>query len=99
MINTTNLSVEPRQAHLEGLIAQGEVGWRHLYAELDLTPHEVVYENLANSDGYEAIIRGVLNHLGLGNDNVAIPVPRTRRQSNELNEEWVVRYLDDCVDR
>jgi LPS sulfotransferase NodH len=43
-------------AGLEGLIAQGESGWRELYAELGLTPCEVVYEELSG-DGYERTIR------------------------------------------
>jgi len=33
---------------LEALIAKGETGWRQLYNELGLTPHQVVYEELSS---------------------------------------------------
>lgn len=67
--------------------------WRQLYDELRLTPCEVVYEDLASSTGYEPTMRRVLAHLGLPAVAQAISPPRTRRQSNELNDQWLARYL------
>jgi trehalose 2-sulfotransferase len=85
-------------AGLESLIAEGEVGWRQLYAELGLTPYQVIYEDLTSPEGYEPAIRGVLAHLGL-DDTGPIPAPQTRRQSNDLNEAWVAAYLADRTAR
>lgn len=86
-------------AGLEALIAESETGWRQLYSELGLTPYQVVYEKLSSPDGYEQTIRGVLAHLGLDDYRGPIPAPRTRRQSNDLNEAWVAAYLTDGVSR
>jgi trehalose 2-sulfotransferase len=86
-------------AALEAIIAAGETGWRQLYDELGLTPYQVVYEELSSPDGYEQTIRGVLAHLGLGDYDGPIPAPRTRRQSNDLNEAWVAAYLADKTSR
>jgi LPS sulfotransferase NodH len=59
----------------------------------------VVYEELSSPDGYEQTIRGVLAHLGLDDYGSPIPAPRTRRQSNDLNEAWVTAYLTDRTSR
>jgi LPS sulfotransferase NodH len=82
-------------AQLEALIAEGEAGWRQLYADLGLTPCEVVYEELASPEGYAPVTRAVLAHLGLGDHTGPIPAPQTRRQSNDLNEAWLASYLED----
>jgi LPS sulfotransferase NodH len=82
-------------AALESLIAAGEAGWRQLYAELGLTPCQVVYEDLTSPEGYEPTIRTVLAHLGLNDHTGPIPPPKTRRQSNDLNDAWVAAYLAD----
>jgi trehalose 2-sulfotransferase len=86
-------------AALEALIAESEAGWGHVYSELGLTPCRVVYEELCSPDGYEHTIRGVLAHLGLADYPGPIPAPRTRRQSNELNEAWVTAYVTDRTSR
>jgi LPS sulfotransferase NodH len=82
---------------LEGLIEAGERGWHELYAELGLDPYEVVYEDLATEAGFEQSVRGVLDHLGLEAGDLVVPRPRTHRQSDALNDEWVARYRADCV--
>jgi len=86
-------------AALEALIAEGETGWRQLYGELGLTPHQVIYEELSSPAGYEPAIRGVLAHLGLAAYQGPIPAPQTRRQSSDLNEAWVAAYLTDRTSR
>jgi trehalose 2-sulfotransferase len=85
---------------LEGLIVDGERGWRELFDELGLTPYEVVYEELVTEDGYRRAVLGVLEHLGLDTRGItAPPSPRTHRQSDELNEAWVVRYTSERLAR
>lgn len=82
-------------AGLERLIAEGEHSWRALYAELELTPYEVVYEDLDRGNGLELTIREVLDHLQVDSRDVPIPRPRTRRQADDLNEVWVTRYNEE----
>ena len=84
-----------RIAALEALILDGERGWRDLYAELGVTPHEVVYEDLVSEEGYEQTVRGVLRHLGLPSAGFRVPGPRTKRQSDELNDAWVARFTQE----
>ena len=79
-------------AGLEQLIIDGENGWRALYDELGLDPYEVVYEDLVTPDGYENALRGILDHLGVDQPD-ALPPPRTRQQADDLNEDWVNRYI------
>ena len=43
---------------------------------------------------YEAVLQGVLSYLGL-DGQTPIPRPRTLRQSDETNERWLERYLQD----
>jgi LPS sulfotransferase NodH len=81
-------------AEMMSLLAEGERSWRELYARLAVTPLEVSYEDLMTVDGYRGCIRGVLRHLEL-DDQVVIPKPRTHRQTDDLNEEWVDRFLSD----
>jgi LPS sulfotransferase NodH len=84
--------------NLVGLIDEGERGWRELYTELGLTPCEVVYEDLLTDDGYEKAVRDVLEHLELDlPGDVGVPRPRTRRQSDDVNEAWVARYDEDVA--
>jgi LPS sulfotransferase NodH len=85
---------------LEGLIIEGERGWRELFDELGLTPYEVVYEELITEDGYLRAILAVLDHLGLHTDGIVDPPPaRTHRQSDDLNEAWVARYTAERMER
>jgi LPS sulfotransferase NodH len=76
------------------LIAQGEQAWLDLYAELGLSPFEVVYEDLLSSEGYENSVRGVLRHLDL-DDTVHVPAQRTHRQSDRINDDWVAWFLQE----
>ncbi len=80
---------------LEGLIVEAERGWREFFTELEVVPYDVVYEELADPDGYDRIVQGALDHLGLADVPVRIPRPRTRRQADALNDEWTLRYISD----
>lgn len=85
---------------LEGLVHESERGWRELFDELGLTPYEVVYEELTSEDGYRQAVFGVLDHLGLNTGGITDPPPaRTHRQSDDLNEAWVERYLSERTER
>jgi trehalose 2-sulfotransferase len=80
---------------LENLIIEGERGWRELFGELDVSPLELTYEDLATDDGYGKAIRAVIGHLQIGAPDLVVPNRRTHRQADEITEEWVVRYEAD----
>jgi LPS sulfotransferase NodH len=79
------------------LIDEGERSWRALYATLGVTPFEVVYEDLVTDDGYRASVQGILRHLEL-DDHVVIPDPQTRRQADDLSEQWIDRFFADVAE-
>jgi trehalose 2-sulfotransferase len=82
-------------SNLEALIIEGENGWRSLFTELGVVPHEVVYEDFVTEAGYERTLRGIAAHLGLDDAELQIPPPRTLRQSDRVNESWLARYRDE----
>jgi LPS sulfotransferase NodH len=79
---------------LMGLIVEGEQAWRDFYAELGVEPYDVVYEDLVDDHRYPLVLCGALEHLGLAGDG-PIPAPRTQRQADNVNDEWVDRYRAD----
>jgi trehalose 2-sulfotransferase len=77
---------------LEAQIIEGERGWRAFYAELGVTPYEVVYEELSTPAGYEGTVRGILDHLDHASAAIRVPRPRTYRQAGDLTAAWAARY-------
>ncbi|HZM40855.1 MAG TPA: Stf0 family sulfotransferase, partial [Acidimicrobiales bacterium] len=82
-------------AALEGLLIEGEHGWPELCADLGTVPLDVVYEDLVDPATYPDTIRSALDHLGVDHTGLAIAPPRTRRQADEINQDWVERYRAD----
>jgi LPS sulfotransferase NodH len=80
---------------LEELLVEGERGWRELCAELDVTPLKIVYEDLTDPATYAEVIRSALGHLGIHGNEIPIPQPRTHRQADKINHDWVQRYTTD----
>jgi LPS sulfotransferase NodH len=89
---------------LEGLLAEAERGWPKLCAELGVPYLDVVYEDLVDPATHADTVRSVLDHLGVLDElgptgagdargAVAIPPPRTNRQSDALNDDWFRRYV------
>jgi len=77
---------------LERLLDLNDQRWLQFFAENDITPLTVYYEDLAAD--YTGKIVSVLNWLGVSDaSNVNIPVPRLKRQSNTDTENWLERYL------
>ncbi len=56
---------------------------------------EIVYEDLATPDGYEATVQRVAEHVGVNVRDITIPPPRSHRQADGTNDEWFERYLAD----
>lgn len=82
-------------AGLEGLLIDGDHGWPALCAELGVAPLDIVYEDLVDPLIYPDAIRSALHYLGVDHTDVAIAPPRTRRQADEINQDWVQRYTAD----
>ena len=74
------------------LIAEGEKAWLDLSQKLGVEPLELVYEDIASPGGYEASVRRVLRHLDL-DEKIVIPLARTYRQADHVNDAWVERFL------
>jgi trehalose 2-sulfotransferase len=77
---------------LEGLLVESEQGWPKLCAELGVTYLDVVYEDLVDPATYADTVRSVLDHLGVDQPEITIAPPRTHRQSDSINDDWVRRY-------
>jgi LPS sulfotransferase NodH len=77
---------------LEGQLDEGERGWPELCAELGVTPLEIAYEDLVDPSTYADTIGATLGYLGIDHDEIGIPRPRTHRQADEINDDWIRRY-------
>lgn len=80
-----------------GLIEDGERGWAAFYNELNVTPYEIVYEDLLTTDGMDRALRGLVRHLGIEPNFDTPPPARSIVQADALTEEWVGRYLADAL--
>ena len=59
---------------MQRLIVEGENGWRRqLFQEIGVNSCEIVYEDLATPDGYEATVQRVAEHVGVNVRDITIP--------------------------
>ena len=86
---------------LRRLIADAETGWRRFFGELGVTPLDIVYEDdLATPHDLARTVRAIQKFLRLETRVDAVPpAPRTYRQTDSLNDEWVARYVSDLARR
>ncbi len=70
-----------------------EAGTQELLRSLSATPMAVTYEDFVAN--YEATVRAVLSHLHLSDDVPTIPVPLLSVTSDDINEDWLQRFLED----
>jgi len=90
-------SAEPKYdfefiSNLHGLLIAGESGWRDLYEELGLVPHELFYEDMVADP--DRAVRSVLSFLGL-DDRAHVPSVRTRPTADTANAAWIERFHSD----
>ncbi len=71
-------------------IGEHEAAWAAWFADRDLTPYEVVYEDLAADP--ISITRGVLDYLGLDLPIGTSITPRDRPQADDINSDWTARF-------
>jgi LPS sulfotransferase NodH len=71
-------------------IDEHNAGWRDWFAALDVKPHGARYEDLiADPDG---VTRGILDFVGLRLAADRVLEPGTRRQADQLNDDWIAEY-------
>lgn len=78
--------------NLVRLIGEGEEEWRRVFAELEVEPCPVVYEDLTDEGGWRSTLERVLAHLDLDPEGVTLPAPGLTRQRDGLNADWVARF-------
>src|SRR5262249_49657623 len=64
--------------------------WRRWFVANEIEPLHVVYEELAADPTGE--VRRVLEHVGIDVPPDLVAVPRTERQADAVNTEWIERY-------
>lgn len=64
--------------------------WRRWFGANEIEPLHVVYEELAADPTGE--VRRVLEHIGVDVPPDLVVVPRTERQADAVNAEWIERY-------
>jgi LPS sulfotransferase NodH len=70
--------------------------WQLFFAQQNLDPHVVIYEDLVAD--HESVVRGILNFLRLDGGHMQIPSISSTRQSDELSLEWENRYRQWAVE-
>jgi LPS sulfotransferase NodH len=97
-------SAQPRfdPGHIDDLvwtIRDHNAAWSAWFAQQGVEPHSVTYEDVIGDPRRAA--RGILDHLGIESPPDWRPVPRQRRQADEVNADWVRRChaaRGACVD-
>ncbi len=75
-----------------GRIGREEDAWRALFDRYAIDPHEIVYEDFIADQA--AVIRDVLALVGVEPpSDIALAQPPLTRQSDDLSDQWVDRYL------
>jgi LPS sulfotransferase NodH len=78
--------------YLEDALANHEAQWEAFFAENDVKPLTIAYEDLVSS--FAETIASVHEHLGVLSPDVSgTKEPRLRRQADEVSEHWLELYL------
>jgi LPS sulfotransferase NodH len=80
---------------IEGRVKQVEAHnerWRRWFAANGVEPLELSYESVAANPG--DAVRRVLDHIGVEVPADVAIQPRTERQSDAVNEDWIRRYRE-----
>ena len=77
-------------------IQEHDAAWTRYFAEAGITPHTVVYEDLA--DNYDETVLATLDYLEIDRPPPSARPRIMRRQSDALNDEWTARLVSDLAD-
>jgi len=79
-------------AQLERMLIENDSQWRLFFTTNNIAVLTVFYEDLATN--YRATILDVLKWLGIPDTGaVKVPPPRVKKQSNDINELWLDKYM------
>jgi trehalose 2-sulfotransferase len=81
--------VDFRRRRLE----ESDAGWQKFFAQHDITPFNVVYEELVHT--YEETAINILDFLGIPHpDTIEFGPRRLQKLADKQSEEWVASYLE-----
>jgi LPS sulfotransferase NodH len=94
-------SVDPHfdATHIEVLtrtIADHNAAWTAWFAQENVRPHVVTYEDLVANP--RATVRGILEHLAVEPPSGWEPASQHVPQADEVNQQWVRRYKDPTTE-
>lgn len=77
--------------HFEDMLLNHEAKWQKYFEENDIDPLVLIYEEWAHD--HMIAVREVFSELGISYPELMDIRPRLLRQSDELTERWLDRYL------
>jgi LPS sulfotransferase NodH len=78
-------------------VGQREAGIQDLLSELQVPPLTITYEDFVAD--YDETVRDVLEFLDLNNSVSEIPPPLLATTSDDVNEQWLQRFVSDLDER
>lgn len=79
--------------HLYMECSMREAGIQEFFAEGDITPLTITYEDFILQ--YEETIRNILDYLGLDHTSIKISPPCFSPTADDISEEWVQRFRQE----
>lgn len=80
--------------HLFSECSMREAGIQEFFSEGNIVPLTIVYEDFVHE--YEKTVRKVLEFLELDTISVEIPSPYLAKTADDISEEWVQRFREEC---
>ncbi|MCB8944618.1 MAG: sulfotransferase domain-containing protein [Ardenticatenaceae bacterium] len=72
-------------------LVEDDLEWSQFFAQQNITPFKVVYEELVNN--YEQTAVAILDYLNISHpEKIEFGERRLQKQADRLSEEWVARY-------
>jgi len=79
--------------HLYNECSMREAGIQEFFAEGDITPLNVFYEDFIQN--YEQTVRTILDYLELDSKSTAIASPALTKLADTVSEEWAQRFREE----
>lgn len=79
--------------HLYNECSMREAGIQEFFAEANITPLNIVYEDFIQE--YEPTVRTILDHLELDSRSATIAPPALTKLADALSEEWAQRFREE----
>jgi LPS sulfotransferase NodH len=79
--------------HLYDECSMREAGIQEFFAEGNIIPLTIVYEDLVGQ--YEQTVRTILDYLGLDSQSTTIAPPALAKTADKVSEAWVQRFREE----